>query len=75
MSEPAWAHLLFGGAYCYVRRFCSVEVVNLELEWVVLELRRKTRDQNTVFFASSCMQILHENPVRHDIFPCRVRLY
>ena len=34
MSEPAWAHLLFGGAYCYVRRFCSVELFNPELERV-----------------------------------------
>jgi F-box domain len=30
MSEPAWAHLLFGGAYCYVRWLSHVKLFSLK---------------------------------------------
>jgi hypothetical protein len=48
--------------------FLNVRSFNFELEGCGTELWCKTCDQNSVFPASSCMQVMHESPVRLDIF-------
>jgi hypothetical protein len=63
MSEPAWAHLLFGGAYCYVRWLSHVELFSFKFKVNDSDLWRKARSENLVFLSSSCLQVLHESPV------------
>jgi len=63
MSPPAWSHLLFGGAYCHVSNLLYSELSTLRLKFRGPELWRKASQQSSVFSASSCVQVLHDNPV------------
>ena len=68
MSEPAWAHLLFGPAYCYVCYLSHAKLFGFEFKASNSELWRKARSENLVFTASSSLQVLHESPVSHQLF-------
>ena len=63
MSPASWAHLLFGGAYCYVSNLCSNELSILKYKPHDSELRRETSNQNPVFISPSCVQVLYHHPV------------
>jgi hypothetical protein len=59
MSPPAWSHLLFG-THCQVSNPSSLKWLSVIYILPGLELRRTAGDENFVFPASSCMQILLE---------------
>jgi hypothetical protein len=60
MSPPAWSHLLFGGTYCYVSNSSSLKWLSVISILPGAELRRTASNEDFVFSASSCMQILLE---------------
>ena len=73
MSPASWAHLLFGGAYCYVSNLCFNELLTLKYKPHDPELRRETSNQNPVFISPSCVQVLYHNTVSFQLC-CRPRL-
>lgn len=68
MSPASWAHLLYGGAYCYVSKLCSNKSSTIKYKPHGPELRRETSNQGPVFISPSCVQVLHHNPVSPQ--PC-----
>ena len=63
MSPTSWAHLLFGGAYCYVSNLLFNELAAIKYKPHGPELRRETSNQNPVFISPSCVQVVYHNPV------------
>jgi hypothetical protein len=69
MSPPAWAHLLFGGAYCYVSNslFSGLYIAKHRLRGS--ELWRKAGQQGYIFSAPTGLQVLQDNTVSGQHHP------